>query len=86
MTSLHFRFQDISHSRLGVPREISKTKGNKNPSLSNMGEGFINFGSFLFAPISSINKTTAVWASQSRIRVYYGYIGPFFRNFLREIS
>ena len=31
-------------------------------------------------PIATIHKTNAVWASQDYIRVYYGYIGPFFRK------
>jgi len=38
--------------------------GTQNPSLSNVGEGFINSWNFLPAPtpLATIHKTTAVWA------------------------
>ena len=53
-----------------------------SPSLNNMGEGLINSWSFLFrpTPLASINKTTAVWASQDYIRVYDGYIGNSYKQ------
>ena len=43
-----------------------------NPSLSNIGEGFNNSWNFLPVPtpLATINKITAVWASQG----FWGYI------------
>ena len=57
--------------------------GAKNPSLSNMGEGFINSWNFLpvLTPLGTIHKTTAVWASQKLLGIYYGYASPDFENF-----
>ena len=49
-----------------------------------MGGGFIKSWSFLSVPtynIASINKTTAVWASQGQTRVYYGYPRYDFKKF-----
>ena len=51
---------------------------------SDLGEGFIKSWSFLSVPtynIASINKTTAVWASQGQTRVYYGYPRYDFKKF-----
>jgi hypothetical protein len=48
-----------------------------------MGEGFNNSWNFLFRPhaLATIHKTTAVWALQGQIGVYYSWIGPIFRIF-----
>jgi hypothetical protein len=51
-----------------------------------MGEGFID--SWSYPPIATIHKTTAVWASQDYIRVYYGCPRPVFQKmfFVRNPS